>query len=142
MTPSQVLLIAAGAMYVVLGVAHGLLTMRTVRRPTVLGAFSPTSDGAEALMRRSAVGISPSANLWKAWIGFNFSHSLGVVVFGALAIGAAQAPVAFDGRLLPRGLVIAAALAYVVMAKLFWFRDPLIGTAVAAALVVGALAIA
>ena len=26
--------------------------------------------------------------MWRAWVGFNFSHSIGVVLFGMLCIGA------------------------------------------------------
>jgi len=39
-------------------------------------------------MAATAIGLNPNANanLWRAWLGFNFSHSLGLVVFGATRV--------------------------------------------------------
>jgi hypothetical protein len=72
--------------------------------------------------------------MWKAWIGFNASHSLGAMVFAAfyliLAIGHPQLL-----RDSPAFVVLALAtgLAYLAVAFKYWFRIPLTGIAVATA---------
>ena len=78
--------------------------------------------------------------MWRAWVGFNFSHSLGAVVFGAGCITA--------GLLLTPGAIPRAALLvpvvvsalYLVMATKYWFRIPAIGAGIATALFAAALA--
>lgn len=81
---SEVFLAAGGAMFVVLGAAHGLLTLRdVVGEPR---SFAPTVDGVQEQMAATAIGLNPGTNLWPAWLGFNFSHPVGLVVFGATAV--------------------------------------------------------
>ncbi len=71
--------------------------------------------------------------MWQAWVGFNFSHSLGVVLFGALclAAGAAITPLSLPGWVLL--LLAAIGLLYVVIAALYWFRIPIAGAAIGTA---------
>jgi hypothetical protein len=67
--------------------------------------------------------------VWRAWIGFNFSHSLGLLLVAALAIWAG-----FRIKMLPVGVIMPAltliGCAYEVLALLYWFRFPAIGVAV------------
>ena len=81
-----------------------------------------------------------ATTMWRAWVGFNFSHSLGAALFGAGCITA--------GLLLTPGAIPRAALLvpvvvsalYLVMAVKYWFRIPAGGTALATALFALALA--
>jgi len=67
--------------------------------------------------------------MWRAWIGFNFSHSLGVLLVAALALWAG-----FRIKTLPVGIIMPAltliGCAYEVLALLYWFRAPAIGVAI------------
>ena len=67
--------------------------------------------------------------MWRAGIGFNFSHSLGVLLLGALGVWAGCRI-----KVLPVDIVIPAltliGCAYEVLAVLYWFRIPAIGVAV------------
>jgi hypothetical protein len=67
--------------------------------------------------------------MWRAWIGFNFSHSLGVLLVAGLALWAG-----FRIKMLPVGIIMPAltliGCAYEVLALLYWFRIPAIGVAV------------
>ncbi len=68
--------------------------------------------------------------MWRAWIGFNFSHSLGVLLVAGLALWAG-----FRFNTLPVGIIIMPALTligcvYLVLALLYWFRAPAIGVAI------------
>ena len=67
--------------------------------------------------------------MWQAWVGFNFSHSLGVLLFGALAIttGAAVAMMPVPGLLLL--LLFFIGLVYVLIGALYWFSIPIAGAA-------------
>jgi hypothetical protein len=66
--------------------------------------------------------------MWRAWIGFNLSHSLGVLLVAGLAFWAGT-------RLntLPVGVIIPVltliGCVYLVLALLYWFRIPAIGIA-------------
>ncbi len=70
--------------------------------------------------------------MWKAWIGFNLSHSLGLllfsVVYGYLAI--------FQFSLLQNStfLLVTGALflsVYAILGKLYWFSGPFRGISLA-----------
>jgi hypothetical protein len=66
--------------------------------------------------------------MWRAWIGFNFSHSLGILLFGALAIW-----VGARIKMPPVGIVAALTLigcVYLTLALRYWFRAPAIGVAI------------
>ena len=67
--------------------------------------------------------------MWRAWVGFNFSHSLGLVMFGFGCI-------AFGLSLRSLALLKAALLVWVgtgaiysLLAARYWFRVPAIGCA-------------
>ena len=67
--------------------------------------------------------------MWRAWIGFNFSHSLGVLLVAGLALWAG-----FRFNTLPVGIIMPAltliGCVYLVLALLYWFRAPANGVAV------------
>jgi len=67
--------------------------------------------------------------MWRAWVGFNFSHSLGVILFGTLCIGtgAALGHAVISAWVLFSLVVIGSM--YFVLGLLYWFRVPAIGVA-------------
>jgi hypothetical protein len=85
--------------------------------------------------------ISRQTTMWKAWIGFNASHSCGAILFGlvygylALAHGAMLLGSTF---LLLLGLALLAG--YAVLGKLYWFSVPFRGIVAASALYAAGLA--
>jgi len=125
---SAVLTITGGAIFGVLGLLHALYTFLDLRKPRRLVPDDPELIQA---MRRSAVRISRGGtDMWHAWIGFNFSHSLGLLIFSGLAIvtGLHAAP--------PRGSLLVLAIIgaiYVVLAARYWFRIPVLGAAIGTA---------
>jgi hypothetical protein len=81
-----ILLILGGTVFGVLGGLHAIYTLLDLRNPRRLVPVDPSVAHA---MPNSAVRLSPGGtDMWRAWIGFNFSHSLGVLLFGALAVWA------------------------------------------------------
>jgi hypothetical protein len=80
-------------------------------------------------MASSALRLSRGGtDMWRAWIGFNFSHSIGVLLLATLAIWAG-----FRINKLPVAIMPALTLtgcAYLLLALLYWFRIPAIGVAI------------
>lgn len=133
MSLGALLLAGAGVVYLCLGCIHAVLTLRDVRVPKM---FTPPDPTLRAAMQSSTVAIHPSSNLWRSWLGFNLSHSLGLVVFGTTL--ATFAVSAFDtfSQSVPLNVALAGvAVCYVALSRVFWFRDPLIGSSLGMALV-------
>jgi hypothetical protein len=75
--------------------------------------------------------------MWKAWIGFNVSHSIALILFGLLYgyLVVCQWEVLRKSYFLV-GLGLLVLVAYVVLARVFWFKAPLIGVSAATLLYV------
>lgn len=123
---SGILLILGGAVFGVLGALHAIYTLLDLRNPRRLVPVDPSVAQA---MANSALRLSRGGtDMWRAWIGFNFSHSLGLLLFAALAIWAGSRI-----KTLPVGMMPALTLIgciYLVLALLYWFRIPAIGIAI------------
>lgn len=121
--------VAASALLMgVLGVLHLYYTFQTTK-------FDPRDPSLKLHMQGVAPGISSHTTVWRCWVGFNASHSLGVilyaVVYGYLAL-APGLPLFKSPFLLVVGALLLAA--YAALARLFWFHIPLRGILAAAAL--------
>lgn len=128
-TPSPIiaiLLILGGGVFGVLGALHAIYTLLDLRNPRRLVPADPSVAQA---MANSAVRLSGGGtDMWRAWIGFNFTHSIGVLLFAALAVWAG----ARINRL-PAGIMPALTLigcVYLVVALRYFFRSPAIGIAI------------
>jgi hypothetical protein len=137
---TAVLLAAGASVFVLLGAVHALLTVRDLSTPRT---FTPPDAALRAVMQSSTVAISPAANLWRAWLGFNLSHALGVVVFGASLLVMSLADIdTFTSSITLRIAAPLIGAIYMTLAKFFWFRDPLVGTTIGTALLLAASIIA
>ena len=94
-------------------------------------------------MKRTWPLLTHKTTMWKAWIGFNASHSLGIILFGTLY---AYLAVAYPAVLFQSKLLVALGgvflLAYVILAKLYWFRVPFAGVVLAFVSYVAGIAVA
>ena len=130
------LLIAGGFVFVVMGGVHVLLSVVDVARPT---QFTPTDDAVRLAMRSTTVRFSRArANLWEAWLGFNISHGLGMLLFGAAAawLGFHADQIAPSRSVL--AVPVAIGLVYFLLSVRFWFYAPAAGSGVATACFVAA----
>jgi hypothetical protein len=67
--------------------------------------------------------------MWRAWVGFNFSHSLGIAMFGVACIAVG---LSLPSLALPKAALlvpVAIGVTYVLLAILYWFRNAAIGVA-------------
>jgi len=128
---SQLLVLLAASVFVILGSLHGLLSLRDLREPKV---FTPRDPGLREAMQRSSVALHHSINLWDAWMGFNLSHSLGLVLFGGayLYVGLFH-PQAYVHYGLLQACAVGVSAIYLLLSLRFWFSKPAIGSALALA---------
>jgi len=83
-TPRALLYVAGGAVFCVLGALHAVYMLMDLRRPRRL---VPGDPALLAAMSDSRVRLAGDAtDMWRAWVGFNLSHSLGALLFGAMVI--------------------------------------------------------
>jgi hypothetical protein len=123
------LLEIAGSILVLLGALHALYTSLDIRRPRRLVPLDPTVALA---MTASPLRLSRGGTtMWRAWVGFNFSHSVGVVLFGEICVGAGAAP---GAMVVPPWMLLALAFIsaiYLGLSARYWFWAPTTGIATA-----------
>jgi hypothetical protein len=125
----KLLLDFGGGIFVLLGSLHALYTFLDIRRPRRL---VPQDPAVAASMADSHVRLARGGTtMWRAWVGFNFSHSIGAVLFGALCIcaGAALGTAVIPFWTLP--VLVVVSIIYLALSVLYWFRVPTAGIAVA-----------
>lgn len=146
--PARILFIAGCVPFIVAGGGHAIATLVDVWKPTF---FTPTVPELRGEMERSGVrlrtlvpgGNHATPSMWRAWLGFNLSHGVGAVVFGALLCALAVTDFGFvrsTGYLMPAAIGISAC--YVAMAMRFWFYAPLVATSLGTICFIAAYALA
>jgi hypothetical protein len=122
-----ILLVTGGTLFGVMGVLHAWYTFRDIARPRRLVPENPAV--AEAMAATGVRIARGGTTMWRAWVGFNFSHSLGLVVFAICAIGLG---LVLNSVRVPRSFLLlppAVGSIYVLLAARYWFRIPVAGTA-------------
>ena len=71
------LVAASAAILLLLGLAHLLFTFRGPK-------LRPRDRELQTRMQEVSPVITRQTTMWKAWIGFNASHSYGLILFGAM----------------------------------------------------------
>lgn len=124
---SQILIIVAASVFLLMGGGHGILTLKDLKNPK---AFTPRDPELRKAMQQSSIGFHPTINLWDAWIGFNLTHSLGLILFGAafLHVGVFE-PLAFAQSPLLQTCAVVVSAIYLVLSLKFFFSKPVIGSA-------------
>jgi hypothetical protein len=119
-----------------LGLGHLILTF-------VGPKLLPRDRSLRAAMEAVSPVITRQTTIWRAWIGFNVSHSMGAMLFGLVYgyLALAHTDLLF-GSVFLQALGLVTLSAYVVLAKLYWFVTPLLGTSVALGCYVLSLALA
>jgi hypothetical protein len=123
------LFLAGAAPYILLGLAHAWHTPFTTGENKGL---SPRDPALRDAMAGAHVLLTRRTTLWLTWVGFNLSHSLGAVLFGAVVVLVGRSDASFQaqaGVFLPLANVVS--LCYLAIGLRCWFRTPLIGIALA-----------
>ncbi|MEM6302574.1 MAG: hypothetical protein AAF991_02910 [Pseudomonadota bacterium] len=129
---AQALYIAAASIFGLLGFLHLVYTLFSDK----FHAYDPAVNEA---MESSSLILSRDINMWRAWIGFNASHSVGAIMIAAIYV-----PLALNHLDLLKTSVwfsvfpAVLGVCYVVLARLYWFRFPFLGISVATVLFIWA----
>jgi len=122
------LIIASAAIIALLGIVHLIYTFRGNK-------FHPRDADLMARLQAVSPVITRQTSMWKAWVGFNASHSLGAILFGAVYGYLALLHHAFlfqSTFLLTLGFLLLAS--YLILGKLYWFSVPFRGILLASIL--------
>jgi hypothetical protein len=133
---SRYLYLAGALPFLVLGTAHALATPLT---PGDAKGLAPSDPQVAVAMTRSGLRLTRRTDMWRAWVGFNFSHSLGALVFAAFVFVTGRSPAVFAAEA-PIGVpfAVAVSVVYLVLARRYWFRTPVHGCLLAASLFLAA----
>lgn len=117
MSLSAVVLLTLGVLHLIYTFSGPLLTPRDATLQARMSEVHPV--------------ITRQTTMWRAWIGFNASHSMGAILFGLVYgfLAIAHADILFGSTfLLAVGLVMLCG--FVILGKLYWFRVPFTGIVV------------
>lgn len=132
-TLASSLIAGSAAIILLLGLVHLLYTFRGRK-------LHPRDAALETAMKEVTPVLTRETTMWKAWIGFNASHSGGAILFGLVYgyLALAQTSVLFQSPfLLCLGLIFLAS--YTFLGKVYWFSIPFRGIALATVLYVAGL---
>jgi hypothetical protein len=125
---SSAFIAASATVILLLGLVHLLYTFRGPK-------LHPRDPDLTAKMMAVSPVISGETTMWRAWVGFNASHSFCLILFGVLYGYLAIRHSAFlfhSWFLLALGFVLL--LGYAALAKLYWFTAAFRGIVLAAVL--------
>lgn len=118
---AQLLLVVGFSILGILGSIHLIYTFFTEK-------FVPFDLAVANGMKSTSPRLTKETTVWKAWIGFNASHSLGVIFFAAIYIPLTINHLTIiESSLWFSMLPIAISSCYLSLAYRYWFNVPLIG---------------
>ncbi len=126
---SRCLFLLGAVPFIFLGLAHVLATPLT---PVQTKGLSPRDVTLRDAMGRDTLVLTRRTTVWLAWVGFNLSHSLGALLFGAVVLLIGRSSASFEaqaGAFLPLAVLVSAS--YFVLGVRYWFRTPIIGISLA-----------
>jgi hypothetical protein len=128
---AQAWFIAGTIPLIVAGALHVALTLVDTARPRY---FTPKDASLNPALEATPIRLGGHAapSMWRAWLGFNISHGLGVLTVGLLFLLIAT----HDFRLVARidairPIAIAFSAVFLVLSLRFWFWGPVLITAAA-----------
>ena len=126
LTLSALVLLTLGVLHLVYTFSGPLLT--------------PRDPALRARMEEVHPVITRQTTMWRAWVGFNASHSMGAILFGLVYgyLANVRIEVLINSPfLLSIGLAMLAG--FLVLAKLYWFKIPFIGVLISLVLYVAGI---
>jgi hypothetical protein len=132
---AKILMALSASIMCALGIVH---LVYTFWGPTL----TPRDPALQISMSQISPVISKETTMWRAWMGFNVSHSMGLILFGLVFgfLALAHSELLFRSPFL---LVVGLAMlgSFVVLAKVYWFSAPFAGVSIALACYVASIAL-
>ena len=121
---AKVLMIFSASIILILGILHLVYTF-----------WGPKLTPRDAALQVSISQISPvitrETTMWRAWVGFNASHSMGAILFGLIYgyLAIAHSQLLFESSFL---LIVGLAMlgGFFALAKIYWFSTPFTGISI------------
>lgn len=127
------LMVASSTILLLLGTLHLIYTFFGQK-------LMPRDAALQIRMGEVSPVITKKTTMWRCWVGFNASHSMGAMqfglVYGFLAV-AHDALLFSSAYLLVVGLLILGG--FFVLGKLYWFSIPFVGISVSLACYVASI---
>ena len=133
---AQVLMLLSAGIILMLGLIHLAYTFHGPK-------LTPRDPELQVSMDRTSPVITKETTMWRCWVGFNASHSMGAILFGLVYgyLGVAHAQLLFHSMfLLVVGLAMLGGL--FALGKVYWFSIPFRGITVALACYLAGIAVA
>jgi len=135
MTAKILMVVSAGIAFT-LGVVHLAYTFWGPK-------LMPRDPALQISMSQISPVITKETTMWRCWLGFNATHSMGLILFGLVFgyLAVAHGQVLFQSTfLLAVGLVMLGGL--VVLCRVYFFRAPLTGVCISLACYIASIAVA
>ena len=136
---TKYLYIAGCIPFLVLGILHTVYTITDTFNPKKL---IPYQSDVMGLMKSSSLAITKETNMWRAWVGFNISHGIGMLFFSVTYLYLSTFYIPFlEASVFFMSAAPIIALIYLALSKKYWFSIPIIGSTIGLlCFVAGALA--
>jgi hypothetical protein len=132
---AKILMVLSTSIVFMLGVVH---LVYTFWGPTL----TPRDPALQISMSQIAPVITKETTMWRCWVGFNATHSMGLILFGLVFgfLALAHGQLLFQSPFL---LVVGLAMlgGIVVLCKVYFFSAPLIGMSISLACYVASIAL-
>ena len=130
---ASVLVSVSASLIFLLGAVHLLYTFHGTK-------LHPRDADLRPRLEQSSLQLTRRVSMWKAWIGFNASHSYGALLFGSVYgyLAVAHPAMLFASPFL-LGLGLLTLAGYLFLGVRYWFDVPLRGIVVSTAFYLSAL---
>jgi hypothetical protein len=131
---AKILMVLSASIVFTLGVVH---LVYTFWGPTL----TPRDPALQISMSQIAPVITKETTIWRCWVGFNATHSMGLILFGLVFsfLALAHGQLLFQSPFLLVGLAMLGGI--VVLCKVYFFSAPLIGMSISLACYVASIAL-
>jgi hypothetical protein len=130
---ARILMVLSASIIFTLGAVHLVYTFRGPQ-------LTPRDPALQVSMSQISPVITKETTMWRCWVGFNASHSMGLILFGLVFgfLALAHGQLLFQSPFL---LVVGLATlgGFVVLSKVYWFSSPFTGTSIALACYVASI---
>ena len=126
---SRYLFLIGALPFIVFGFLHAAATPQT---PAHAKGLSPRDPAIRDAMANDTILLTRRTTVWLAWVGFNLSHSLGLLLIGVVVVLIGRTSASFQAQaavFLPLAVLVSAT--YLVLGVRYWFRTPIIGISLA-----------
>ncbi|MGA7401617.1 MAG: hypothetical protein WBW38_16465 [Candidatus Sulfotelmatobacter sp.] len=132
---ARILMVLSASIVLTLGVFHLVYTFWGPN-------LTPRDPALQISMSQIAPVITKETTMWRCWVGFNASHSMGLILFGLIFgfLALAHSQLLFQSPfLLVVGLAMLGGLA--VLCKVYWFSAPFTSLSISLACYVASIAL-